>query len=277
LVTSTVRQARESLGERLRELRREAGLSGRDLANRSGWHSSKVSKIEYGKQSPAEADIRIWCRVCGVDEQCDDLIVAARDIEAMYVEWRRRLRTGTRARQEKSQSLEAEARIIRWYEPVLVPGLLHTPEYATAVLRRVVEFYEVPDDVKAGVAARMERRHILHKPGHRFNFIMAQQALWTPVGDSKIMEGQLGSLLSVMSAASVLLGIVPAEAPYVVPSHQFIMFDERLVHVEAISAEVSVTQPREIALYGRAFSALAGLAVYGAGARSMISDAMGRL
>jgi hypothetical protein len=42
------------------------------------------------------------------------------------------------------------------------------------------------------------------------------------------------------------------------------------VHVEAVSAEISVTQPREIALYLRAFAALAGSAVYGAEARELI-------
>jgi len=65
----------------------------------AGWHSSKVSKIECGKQTPSEDDIRTWCLYSGAPDQADDLIVTVRDIEAMYVEWRRRLRTGTKARQ----------------------------------------------------------------------------------------------------------------------------------------------------------------------------------
>lgn len=275
--SSTVHQAREALGKRLRDLRCDAGLTGRGLAILAGWHSSKVSKIEYGRQSPSENDIRTWCRLCHADDQSSDLVVALRDMEAMYVEWRRRLRTGTRARQEKSISIEATTELIRWYEPVLVPGLLHTAEYATAVLRRVISFYEIPDDIEAGVSARMKRQQILYSFGHRFHFVVAQQALRTTVGDREVMAGQLDRLISVMSMATVRLGVVPARSPYVVPSNQFILFDDNLVQVEAISAEVSVTQPGEIALYARAFAALAQLAVYGSAARELIMQEIANL
>jgi transcriptional regulator with XRE-family HTH domain len=276
-LVSTVHQAREALGHRLRDLRKDAGLTGRQLALAAGWHNSKVSKIEYGRQTPTEDDIRLWCRQTDSVDQVDDLIVAARDIEAMYVEWRRRLRTGTKARQEKSLSIEGETELIRWYEPVLVPGLLHTAEYATAIMRRVVDFYDIPDDVEAGVSARMERQQILYRPGHRFHFVLAEQALRTFVGDREVMIGQLDRLLAVMSMASVRLGIISAQSPYTVPTNQFIVFDDRLVHVEAISAEIAVTQPREIALYLRAFSALADAAVYGPAARALITSELNRL
>lgn len=194
-------------------------MTGRQLAALAGWHSSKVSKIEYGKQTPSEEDIRVWCHHGGTPEQADDLIIAVRDIEALHVEWRRRLRTGTKARQEKSLSIESETELLRWYEPVLIPGLLHTAEYATAVLQRIIAFYEVPDDVNAGVAARMERQRILYGTQHRFHFVLAEQALRTMVGDQEVMSGQLDRILSVMSLPRVRLGIVPAHSPYRVPGN----------------------------------------------------------
>ena len=270
MATSTVQQAREGLGHRLRDARRDARLTGKQLAELAGWHSSKISKIEYGKQAPTDDDIKLWCRLCNIEDQTDDLIITARDIEAMYVEWRRRLRTGTDARQVKSIALEHEAQLLRWYEPVLVPGLLHTAEYAANVLQRVVTFYEIPDDVEAGMAARMERQQILYSPKHHFHFVIAQQALRTFVGNRDVMAGQLDRILSVMNLARVRLGIIPATGPYVVPSHQFIIFDDSLVHVEAISAELSITQPREIALYIRSFNHLASLATYGPDARKIV-------
>jgi hypothetical protein len=195
----------------------------------------------------------------------------------MYVEWRRRLRTGTRRRQQKSITLEAETRLLRWYEPVLVPGILHTAEYAAAVMRRVIEFYEIPDDLEAGVAARMQRQQILYEGNHRFHFILTQQTLWTHVGDANVMVGQLDRLLTVLSLARVSLGIIPAGSEYRVPTNQFILFDDRVVHVEAISAELAITQPREIALYAKAFQELSEQAVYGQAARDLISAELGRL
>ncbi|MEV4083237.1 helix-turn-helix domain-containing protein [Nonomuraea fuscirosea] len=57
-------QAVQALGVRLRDLRRDAGLTGRRLAALCGWVPSKVSKIELGKQVPTEDDIRDWCVAC---------------------------------------------------------------------------------------------------------------------------------------------------------------------------------------------------------------------
>lgn len=273
-MTSSVHQAREALGHRLRDLRKDAGLSGVGLAERASWHSSKVSKIEYGRQTPSEEDIRVWCRHTGADDQLPDLIAAVRHIEATYVEWRRTLGTGTRRRQNTSRKLEAGTRLLRWYEPVLVPGLLHTAEYAAAVLRRVIDFYRVPDDLEAGVATRLQRQQILYRGDHRCHFVVAQQALATTVGDDEVMIGQLDRLLAAMSLPRVTLGIVPSAAEYLVPVNQFILYDERLVQVETISAELTVTPPREIALYVAAFDALAGQAVYGPAARELISSAL---
>ncbi len=273
-MTSSVHQAREALGHRLRDLRKDAGLTGRGLAELAGWHSSKISKIEFGKQIPSEDDIRAWCHHTGADNHIPDLIATVRHIEAMYVEWRRMLGTGTRRRQQGSQTLEAHTRLMRWYEPVLMPGILHTAEYAEAVMRRVIDFYDIPDDLDAGVAARMQRQQVLYNGDHKFHLIIAQQALHTTVGNTDVMIGQLDRLLAVMSLPRVVFGIIPTGSRYRVPTNQFIMFDNRLVHVETISAELTISQPREIALYNKSFAELAAQAVNGAAARALITTAL---
>lgn len=275
-MTSSVHQAREALGQRLRDVRRDAGLTGRQLAALAGWHSSKVSKIEYGRQTPSEEDIRVWCRHGGAHDQVPDLIATVRNIEVMYVEWRRMLGTGTRRRQQASMKLDAQTRLVRWYEPLLVPGILHTADYAAAILRRVIEFYRVPDDLEAGVAARMERQNVLYRGDHRFHFVIAHQALQTVVGDAGVMTGQLDRILAVMELPRVRLGIIPADAEYRVPTNQFTIFDARLVHVETVSAELSISQPREIALYDRAFEELTRQARYGSQARALVVGALDR-
>lgn len=273
-MTSSIHQTREALGHRLRDIRKDAGLTGRKLATLAGWQSSKVSKIEYGKQVPSEEDIHAWCHYAGASDQVPDLIATVRNIEAMYVEWRRMLGTGTRRRQQNSRILEAQTQFMRWYEPLLIPGVLHTVEYAEAVMRRVIDFYQVPDDLDAGVAARMERQQVLYQGNHRFHFIIAHQALLTTVGDTDVMIGQLDRLLAIMSLPRVALGIIPANAEYHVPTNQFIMYDNRLVHVETISAELTINQPREIILYRKAFEELAKQAVVGKVARALISNAL---
>jgi transcriptional regulator with XRE-family HTH domain len=273
-VTHSLHQARQALGRQLRDLRKDAGLTGRDLAAQAGWHSSKVSKIEYGKQTPSEDDIRAWCQRTRAEQHIPDLLAAVRNIESMYVEWRRMLSTGTRRRQNVSRRLEARTKLMRWYEPVLIPGILHTAEYAREVMRQVIDFYEGVDDLDAGVAERLERQTILYRGDHRFHFILAQQALLTTVGGIETMIGQLDRLLAVMSLPRVVLGIIPSHAGYQAPTNQFIMFDNRLVQVETISAELSINQPREIALYAKAFEQLSEQALIGAAARALIAGAL---
>src|ERR1039457_6056637 len=87
--SSSVRQARAALVQRLREIRLDAGLTARALALAAGWHESKVSRIEHVRTPPSDADIRLWCQICGAGDQAVDLIASSRAADSMYTEWRR--------------------------------------------------------------------------------------------------------------------------------------------------------------------------------------------
>ncbi|MFD4443679.1 helix-turn-helix domain-containing protein [Nocardia sp. NPDC058519] len=273
-MTNPVNEAREALGKELRGLRLNAGLKGTELARLAGWHQTKVPKIEYGKTRPTETDIRVWCSHTNSEEHIPDLIATVRNIEAAYQEWRRVLGTGTKRRQQTQVKLEADTEFMRWFEPFLIPGLLQTAEYAEEIMRNVIEFYQIADDLDEGVSKRMERQQILYSRHHRFHFVIAEQALRTTVGDDGVMIGQLDRLLAVSSMPRVTFGIVPASTRYRVPLSNMIFFDRDKVMVENVSAELTITQPRELALYGRAFDALANQAVYGEQARGLITRAL---
>lgn len=87
---SPSQQAREALGVRLREIRKDAGLTGRALAFTIGCHYTKVSRIEHGGQPVSEQYIKALCQACRAEEQVPDLIASVRAIESMYLEWRRK-------------------------------------------------------------------------------------------------------------------------------------------------------------------------------------------
>jgi transcriptional regulator with XRE-family HTH domain len=127
--TNPADQARQALGARLRDIRRDADLSGRALAALAGWHFSKISKIEHGSQAPSEKDLRAWCRHCKAEDQLTDLIATVRSIESMYVEWRRSLATGMKRLQRAGLPLYRRTKLFRMYEPALVPGLFQTADY----------------------------------------------------------------------------------------------------------------------------------------------------
>ena len=277
-MSNEARQAREAFGARLRDLRKDAGLTGRALADLTGWQLSKISKIEHGKQNASEDDIRVWCRHSKVEDQIPDLIATVRHIETMWLEWRRTLRTGVKVRQQRSLSLYRKTKIFRVYHPTLVWGTLQTAEYAAATFRQVVDFFEIPDDIDAAVAARMERQQFLYGGDRRYNVILGEQALHSNIGGPDVMRGQLDRLLAGISLPRLNLGIIPMRSLcHIWPGNAFIMFDNRMVMVETYSAELTITQPRELALYAKAFALLHRCAVYGRSARDLITKALADL
>jgi hypothetical protein len=89
------------------------------------------------------------------------------------------------------------------------------------------------------------------------------------------MTGQLDRLLAVMSLPRVDLGIIPSLAERtVMPLAGFLIFDEEMVQAETVSAELTVTQPQEIALYARRFELLRQSASHGRDARALIHCAL---
>ena len=52
------------------------------------------AKIEHGKQTPSEDDIRVWCRLVDAEDHVPDLIATVRNISSAYMEWRREWRAG---------------------------------------------------------------------------------------------------------------------------------------------------------------------------------------
>ncbi|WP_433621195.1 helix-turn-helix domain-containing protein [Nocardia sp. CA-120079] len=267
------REAREALGQRLREIRKGAGLTGRALADLEGWHESKVSKIEYGKQTPSEKDLRAWCLHCHATNQLPDLIATLHNVEAAYLEVRRmRIPQWQRV----IAKMEADAELVRWYEPGLIPGLLQTPRYIRGVLETVEALYGGPTAIDASLAARLERQTVLYRGRHRFHFLIGEQALRTVVGGPEVMIEQLDRLLVAMTLPRVVLGVIPLDAAYRIPLMNFTIFDRKMVQAETITAQLTVTQPREVVLYEKAFTALTEQAVIGNGARELIRAAMDR-
>jgi transcriptional regulator with XRE-family HTH domain len=276
-LTTSADQARASLGIRLRDLRRDAGLSGTELARLSGWQPSKVTKIEHGRQTPSEEDLRVWCEHCRALAELSDLIAAVRSIETQFAEWRRIIRGGIRRRQEASAAVYERARLFRIYEPQVIPGLLQTRDYAVSVLSTSISFFRVPDDAEESADARIARQRVLTHGDRRFHMLLGEQCLHTNVGGAEVMANQLERLLELLRLPRLRIGIIPFDAPYRVPlDNGFWLMDDALVQFDTYSMEMSLVRPDEIELYGRAFERLAALAVYGAEARAMIDAALNR-
>ena len=276
--STAAQQALDALAARLREIRIDAELTGRQLARAAGWHESKCSRLEHGRTVPSAEDIRTWCGICGAVDQVPDLTAALRTVESMYVEWRRMVRSGMRRLQTAPMPLYQRTRQFRIYEPGVIPGLFQTAGYARARMGRIMEFAGIPDDLEAAVAARLSRQVILRHGDHRFAVVLEEWALRSRIGSMSMMAGQLAHLSKESELPAVTLGIIPMSASRTMwSSPGFWIFDESQVLIETPAAELSITQPRELAIYLRTFTALASMALYGRDARDLICRAMADL
>ena len=275
-MSTQVQEALQALGARLRGFRKDAGFaSGRAFARATSWQESKVSRIENGKQRPSEDDIRVWCETTGQGDQLGDLVAIVRHVDELWLEWRRQLQTGVEKRQRQAIPVYAKTKVFRIWHPTLIWGTLQTADYAAEVFQQGVSYYEIPNDTEAAVAKRLERQQYLYQGERIFNVLLGEQALYTNFGGPEVMKGQLDRLLAVMRLPRLSLGIVPKSAPTLIwPGNAFSMVDSRLVLVETYSAEFSVSQPREIELYTKAFALLKQSAVYGTAVRDLISTAI---
>lgn len=276
--SSSVRQARQLLADRLRELVEDAGLEGKEVAARCGWHPSKVSRIATAKTQPSADDIRSWCRACDAEDQTADLIASLRAVEGMWVSWRRMESTGLRRAQAARLPLYERTRWFRAYSPGLFPGLLQTFGYTEDVLHAVQRRRVAVDDVAEAVAARMERQQVLYEGNRRFAFLVEEAVLGNALGDTDTQAEQLDHLVEVAALPNVSLGVIPLGLGRArMPVEGFWIFDTEQVNVELVSGYLTITQPSEVMAYAETFAVLAGMAVYGGKARSLMAKARGSL
>ncbi|MEU4539002.1 helix-turn-helix transcriptional regulator [Streptosporangium sp. NPDC023825] len=269
-MSSDIRQAREALGFKLREVRLDAGLSGRSLAGQAGWQASKVSKIELGRQTPTDQDIRVWLEIANAREREPDLVAELRSLESKYVEWRRRIRDGVRARQQEIGRLESGAGRIRSFQCSVIPGLLQIPPYMRERFRRSVDIWGARDDIEEGIKARIKRQDVLYEAN--VHIVMTEAALRYGTAPREILMEQLDRLSVATSLPRLRLGVIPLRESYAAtPLHGFHILEVHTVLVETFAAELTLTQPSEIEIYVKIFDSLAGIARYGREAREVIA------
>ncbi|MEV6608838.1 helix-turn-helix transcriptional regulator [Kutzneria sp. NPDC051319] len=270
--TTSVDEARRALGKRLRELRTAADLSGKQLAESLSWPASKVSKLENGKQTPTDDDIRAWTSVTDAEQETPGLLAALHTLELQHAEWSRLLKAGMKAHQTSLAQQDEQIKLYRGFESAFIPGLIQTPDYARARFADAITMLQVPNDIDEAVRTRMQRQEMLYRQDKRFHFIITEAALRYRLVPVDVMLAQLDRLIALSSMRNVRLGIIGFDTQYVTdPRHGFWLLDNDLVRVETYSAELNLRQPQEIEFYSGIFERHAAVASYGAAARAIIN------
>ncbi|UOB12035.1 helix-turn-helix domain-containing protein [Streptomyces sp. HP-A2021] len=279
-MTTDFQTAREALGARLRELRTEAGLEGKGIASRLGWQTSKVSRLQNGKQTPTRADLTAWANAVGRPDAEPELhgLLAGLDMKQRHRSWRRQLAGGHRGRQEIAVRQTENTTLLRGLEVSRIPGLFQTPEYARVIFDSNAEFRGIPPTTEAAVETRMRRQEALYDPEKTFRFLVCEAALYHRSCPVEVMAEQLDRLYNLVGQRRIELGILPfgTQLRRTAP-HAFWIYDRRLVIVETISEELWLTGDDDVQLYERAWDWLAESAEYGTPARRLIGRARASL
>lgn len=253
----TVRRRRLSLA--LRQLRRDSGLLAEAVALRLEWNPSKVTRIERNEwKQPSVRDVRDLLDVYGVPDgpEREALITLAR--EARQRGWWEEYKDVFAGR--TLPELEAEASHIMTVKALLIPGLLQTADYATAVFRggRV----QPEAEVARLVEGRLARQQILDQESPPILWaILDEAALLKHVGGVEVMHRQLLHLIEMAERPSIGIQVLPAAVgAHAAMENAFTILqfsaaeDPSVVYIEMLSGDAYLELPDQVARYTLAYN-----------------------
>ena len=189
------------LGGELRRGRVTAGFSSQDaLAAKLGFDRTVITKVETGDRPPTVDVLTAWCAACQLDEDLfGRMATLARRANGSVPAWF----------QDWVADIEATATTLRWFEPLIVPGLLQTEAYAQALYATRVGLG--PDDIDALVSARLARQDVLARAAPPMLWVILDEGvLRRPVGGRGVMAEQVRLLHEAAYRPTVRVEILPA-------------------------------------------------------------------
>jgi transcriptional regulator with XRE-family HTH domain len=188
------------LGKRLRRGRVAAGFTSQEaLAAKLGFDRTVVVKAETGDRPPTDAVLAAWVEACSLDaELFTELAELARSADGPVPTWF-----------EDYLEAEREALTLRVWQPVIIPGLLQTPEYARALFL-AAQSDTSDETIDALVNARLERQAILERPQPPHVVVVLDEVVMHRlIGSPQIMRDQLTRVADLSARPYLSVQVVP--------------------------------------------------------------------
>lgn len=253
------------LGAELKKCRDAAGRTGDDITRGTGWHRSKVSRVELGQAEISVVDTIHYLGACGIFAREEPTLLALCHDAELNLGYRisphSELFEGTLSSLIYHEST-ADRSII--FDSLLVPALLQTPAYARARIATSGLDLAVID---RAVQSRMGRRQILSQPHPaRFVFFVHENALRLQIGSPEVMQEQLLNLTIIAALDYVTFRVIPALAgEQSVFGAPFRLFErdthEPFVYVDNAASGLFLDDPNYVASYRHIVSRLTTVAL----------------
>ncbi|MCC9710313.1 MULTISPECIES: helix-turn-helix transcriptional regulator [Streptomyces] len=251
-VNPTVRRRR--LGQELRRLRELKGMTAEEVAERLLVSQSKISRLENGRRSISQRDVRDLCGVYEVEDQrvVDSLMQMAKDSRqqgwwhafgdvpySVYI------------------GLETDAESLRVYDPQVVPGLLQSRPYAEAIIRGALpETSATEIEKRVEVRIRRQDRVTTDTNPLRLWTVLDEAALRRVVGSRSVMREQLEHLIELSQVPHVTVQVLPFEVgahPGINGQYAILEFvdaaDSSVVYIEGVTSDLYLEKPHDVQKY----------------------------
>ncbi|MEV8568300.1 helix-turn-helix transcriptional regulator [Streptomyces sp. NPDC051322] len=274
-VNPTVRRRR--LGQELRKLREQKNMTAEQVAERLLVSQSKISRLENGRRSISQRDVRDLCGVYEVEDHriVDSLMQMAKDSRqqgwwhafgdipySVYI------------------GLETDAASIRVYESQVLPGLLQTRRYAEALITGAMPETSTTD-IEKRVQVRLRRQDRLQAADSplRLWVVLDEATLRRVVGDRQSMIEQLEFLIEWSQLPHVTLQVLPFEVgahPGVTGQYAILEFpdagDSSVVYIEGVTSDLYLEKAPDVQRYSVMYEHLRAQALNADQTRQFISD-----
>ncbi|WP_241825295.1 helix-turn-helix domain-containing protein [Micromonospora sp. CB01531] len=189
----------DHFAEELRLARATSGMSQSALAEALSYSGALVAKVETSERRPSLDFARRCDTVFGADGRFERIQrrISRETVVPWFRDW---------------AGIEAEATALRWFEPLCVPGLLQTEEYARALLSGGGLF--ATDEIEQQVATRLDRQAVLTRDRPPLlTAVVDDYVLRRRIGGPDVMREQLQHLVKLGSTLPrVRIHVVPVSA-----------------------------------------------------------------
>ncbi|PZH16910.1 transcriptional regulator [Streptomyces sp. NTH33] len=274
-VNPTVRRRR--LGQELRRLRELKGMTAEEVAERLLVSQSKISRLENGRRSISQRDVRDLCGVYEVEDHrvVESLMQMAKDSRqqgwwhsfgdipySVYI------------------GLETDAASLRIYDPQVVPGLLQTRQYAEALVSGALP-ETAPADIEKRVQVRMRRQERISATENplRLWTVLDEAALRRVVGSRSLMREQLEHLVEQSRLPHVTVQVIPFDMgahPGLNGQYAILEFpdtaDSSVVYIEGVTSDLYLEKANDVQKYSVMYEHLRAQALGVEQSRQFIAD-----
>jgi transcriptional regulator with XRE-family HTH domain len=265
---------RREVGAELKRIRTLTHQPAYKVAERLGWTPSHISRSEAGKRRVTDVDAGHYLGICDAsDDELQRLLKTVNEPD----DYRLQIHNGRISDQLGTLIfLESTAAEIRSFEPIYIPGIAQTPDYARALFEEggVVEQSSIDGYVKA----RTNRTVLLTGPKPpRCWYYIHENALRMPIGSPRVMSEQLLQLLMLGNRPECVIRVVPVSAGgrgVVCGGFQVFGYKEDPAVVCVLHATTSefLEADDEVASYRRSLQRVASVALDGAQSRAFLAS-----